>query len=972
MHYQNLYVAILVLCSCLTGFPQTTNGTWKNIGAVAVFVQNGFSSYGGTPALPPSKMVDLLEQHGFRTETLSAAELADPAILNVKRVTVLVMPYGNAFPKSAFTNLRAFHARGGCLILNGVPFCHPCDLVNGKWKDMGHQPFFGHGPDGIGTGGFGGPMALERNPQFFIPGRPLGLDETLILEADRPTPWLDARSFPRGDEIIPLINVGLADEQYPGAALIRHHCAAFRGARDVWIGTVADRMEETDAYLAGQLLLRGVLWCEVEKGELTRTEFTVRLAKIGKSDIPKPLPYNLPFAVTPRPWGDSFLPKSKPPARHLLVVDAGNLNADERIALACLQGLTSREQPRIWINRGWVSDKNDRPYQDQTWLEWHKEKKYIDSYEVVQDWTSLFRQFTNCYQGAIIPDAKLYRGELLAVNVAACEDLIIATPELARKLGLPVKIDLRGKFNTYAEGMKWVWSTYKNQLDHHLCNYLYPGRLRNCAFAYDFQWRGVVFWLTGSEDQFRPGVDVIAENRVMAEILAEMDPNGAVLGYPWQGDTVGIGEGAGVAFVSRYAKALIPSDYLANTCVMSGVRVKETFEQPRQPATPALDRNAIYVALSLTDGDNLGLWMGWFQRYFKHPSYGTFPLAFGMGPTIGDICPAAAQWYFEHAAPNTEFFADVSGLAYTQPDRYGTAYADRDRVIADFLNWTAREMKSLGMRTARMAQGSDKIVSQYARGLPFCHSIMPDYSRSWSRSGIGQLTYALPEGTPVFRTAIYDAHGRTEFYRQLCEQIGERRPAFVNGTINCWDFSPDEIASLVQQKPADVVFVTPTQLAALFRQLPSYVNAREIAGRPGAGEGLSPVRTGDGEFTVVERAGVHCWLVTKHASPHYFYLDVDEGFRGGEVEIELEYFDTGAGEIALDYDSTDVRPTVEGAYKRHPNILHRTNTAQWQQARFQINDARFANRENGGSDFRFYNGGDDLLIRAVRVQRIGN
>jgi hypothetical protein len=45
---------------------------------------------------------------------------------------------------------------------------------------------------------------------------------------------------------------------------------------------------------------------------------------------------------------------------------------------------------------------------------------------------------------------------------------------------------------------------------------------------------------------------------------------------------------------------------------------------------------------------------------------------------------------------------------------------------------------------------------------------------------------------------------------------------------------------------------------------------------------------------------------------------------------------------------------------------------QWQLARFRVNDARFAKRENDGADFRFYNGGDDLLIRAVRVQRIGN
>ena len=39
-------------------------------------------------------------------------------------------------------------------------------------------------------------------------------------------------------------------------------------------------------------------------------------------------------------------------------------------------------------------------------------------------------------------------------------------------------------------------------------------------------------------------------------------------------------------------------------------------------------------------------------------------------------------------------------------------------------------------------------------------------------------------------------------------------------------------------------------------------------------------------------------------------------------------------------------------------------------ARFRLNDARFADCENAGADFRIYIGGDDLLISAVEVTRI--
>jgi hypothetical protein len=35
-----------------------------------------------------------------------------------------------------------------------------------------------------------------------------------------------------------------------------------------------------------------------------------------------------------------------------------------------------------------------------------------------------------------------------------------------------------------------------------------------------------------------------------------------------------------------------------------------------------------------------------------------------------------------------------------------------------------------------------------------------------------------------------------------------------------------------------------------------------------------------------------------------------------------------------------------------------------------MNDARFRGSQNGQADFRLYNAGDDLLVKAVRVKRL--
>jgi hypothetical protein len=530
----------------------------------------------------------------------------------------------------------------------------------------------------------------------------------------------------------------------------------------------------------------------------------------AENEVAKPptLPGHLPFAVTPRPWGDTFLPKSKPPSRKLLVVDSARLEPDERIALTCLQGLSSREQPRLWIQR---------TPEDQIWLDWHKEKGCIDGYEVVTNWPGLFQQFSNAWKGAVVPDTNLYRGGLLAVNVAACEDLIVASPEVSAKLGLPVKVDLRGKFRTYAEGMRWVWTKYRNQLSRHLCKYEHPSLLSDCTFAYDLQWRSVVFWIAGSVDEHKPGADSRAEVELMAEIFAGMDPNVAVMGYPYAGEGVGIGEGGGVELASRYGKGLVCTDFLRNACVMSGVRV-DRMTQPPQPAGPALDKSSIYIALVMSDGDNENTWLGFFKNYFNDPSFGKFPLAFGMGPPIRELMPAVAQWYYEHASPQTEFIADVSGVAYIGPESYGLAYADRDKVFDGFLDWTSREMQAMGMRTVRTVGGGDAVVARYARALPFCHSIFADMGRYSGRSGIDKLTYSLPGGMPVFRAVTGWDYGKRGLPQEVREQVGSNRPAFVNGFVHCWTFGPEDLARIYDKRDPDMVFVTPAQLAALYRE----------------------------------------------------------------------------------------------------------------------------------------------------------
>jgi hypothetical protein len=85
------------------------------------------------------------------------------------------------------------------------------------------------------------------------------------------------------------------------------------------------------------------------------------------------------------------------------------------------------------------------------------------------------------------------------------------------------------------------------------------------------------------------------------------------------------------------------------------------------------------------------------------------------------------------------------------------------------------------------------------------------------------------------------------------------------------------------------------------------------------------------------------------------------------VEVEIEYLDQGTGIVGLDYDSYDASAPINGAFKSAPTFTC-TNTGKWLTHTFVLPDARFANREHRGSDFRLTAQGQDLRIRRVEVR----
>ncbi len=470
-----------------------------------------------------------------------------------------------------------------------------------------------------------------------------------------------------------------------------------------------------------------------------------------------------------------------------------------------MQGIVNRTQPRIYLLTG-----DD----DQFWLDQMQAQGQTDAPILVADPLSLVQTFRAEIKGAVVADPNVYVSPCIAVDLAGLDDLAVATPELASRLGLPIKADLRGKFHDDAEALRYARTDLMPRLNPYLALCLDPPLLGSQVDDIVAA-RGSCFWITGPKAQGRPGANEAAERAEISRTFAHMPLAAVVRGFWWHGDGQGLDETPGVALGSRYGKITTVSDYVANFSVTSGVRLA-SLKQKAQPPAPALDPSKVYVAITISDGDNFCPWRGVFRQFMDDPLYGTIPVAFGMGPSLIDVAPNEAQWYYTHAAPNTEFLCDVSGAGYIYPTDWAKALTNRPAQLQSFYNLTNDYMTRMDMHTLRLMNVGTPDIADAGRDLPQIPFLMPDYGLA-GENGYGQYTYTLPTGQPVFRGAS-DGPGGATLADEVRSHAGSTRPAFLNAFVYLWGAHMANLQQMLSLLGPDYVPVTPTQLNTLYRQ----------------------------------------------------------------------------------------------------------------------------------------------------------
>ncbi len=510
-------------------------------------------------------------------------------------------------------------------------------------------------------------------------------------------------------------------------------------------------------------------------------------------------------------------PKMPAPARTLFVADVSHESPDVQRLLVTLQGLVNRSRPRIYLV--WTPS-------DWFWLRQLKAQHSITGWRVVKHPLNLVARFRSSIKGAVVPDPAIFDSPDIACDIGSIDDLVVATPQLARRLHLPVRVNMRGMFSNDAAALRYLRVKLLPQMNPFLMCCLNPRILGRGGVDQVVAAKGPVFWVTGRSVQQLPGADMYAEKRQIKKLLAQTPFGSVVRGFWWCGPGSGLGEGPGVALASQYGKLTVVSDYTRNFSVFSGVplaRLKQTY----LPA-PHYNPHTIYIALTVSDGDNLCTWQSYFRKWFRSPYHGKFAVGWGMGPTLLDVAPTIARWYFQHAKPHDEFLCDVSGVGYFYPPVWARRLADRNSAFRRVYRWTWRYMQRLDMPTLRLFLGSARgqtqerhVIAAVGRALPKVSFLMPDYGYSGEKH-YSQLTYTLPTGQSVFRAATNSSFGPHwtvhDMVHQIHHWVGGRKSAFLNVFVWNWGASMHKLYRLIKALGPRYRDVTPTQLNTLYRE----------------------------------------------------------------------------------------------------------------------------------------------------------
>ncbi len=499
------------------------------------------------------------------------------------------------------------------------------------------------------------------------------------------------------------------------------------------------------------------------------------------------------------------------PAKRLTVVDVSGVTPEERLFAVSVQGIVNQARPRIYLI-GRESDK--------FWLERLKSRELVSDVRELQSIEELAEAYKYEVKGLVVYDEDIPDSINAATMIAATRKFAIASPEIAERLGTPVKADLRGKWQDSGEAYKWCYENLWDELSHDLASWADPSEMFFMQRDWLIAKKVFVFWISGEKDSMMAGADLPAEDYWTKKVLESTEGIAPVFGYPYGGEGIGLGEMRGTALTSSYGKYAVCTNFCSNLSVHSGYPTAKLEQKKREK--PALDKKKAYISFVISDGDNLNVFQD-AHLYDKPKIWNSRPedrphVVWTMSPVAAYVMPEIVRYYYE--SEDDSFVCGHAGAGYIYCRPFGM-YAD-GITLEKYGKLTGEMCRTLDMSVVTMHDYlglSACQMRQFAKGFGEIDGYLCDYTRSIGSPNEAK-SYALDENTVAVHAVVtfnqeLDKEARIEKAVGEIRKAAQDRPAFINCFLVNWWTEADEITEIAKRLGDEFVVVDAVNLCRL-------------------------------------------------------------------------------------------------------------------------------------------------------------
>lgn len=384
--------------------------------------------------------------------------------------------------------------------------------------------------------------------------------------------------------------------------------------------------------------------------------------------------------------------------------------AAERVLVADLRGVPPAEHARAVVLQGLANARAEGPAvflitgeRDPEWLDYTLRLTGSEAHEATLD--ELLEALRPALAGQILYDPAQPFTLDLATTAAALRQAVIST----RDLGLPVLLDLRGRWTSADQAYRWAVETLLPECTPRAIAILPPGSLPMRDFAV-------------SRRMLTLAPPRAPEDPAFAALLFQLPPGAAIYGEvpPALGPPL-----------SRASHYLVPAAGAANLSYYARLLPEHRFYQYIGYLEPTAPR---YLTL-IFDYSDVGLALNHMPALWAHPLRGEVPLGWAIPAALAEAAPAALHWYYADAYRSglDQFILGPSGAGEMDLASARAPYA--------FYAATRQAARQLGAR-----------ASLYA--LPRAPSeVGPTVARFAADSGLRGVFFT---GSPPPPPALYD------------------------------------------------------------------------------------------------------------------------------------------------------------------------------------------------------------------------